>query len=418
MTSPVPSNTQADLLPVSSAKNGFTPQQWTGLIGRYSYDEAMTARDLALFTMLNNGATLFTTRVSRVGDVQMLAEAPNPAIGQVRYSGVHGDLSLDEFLAHPHTRAQAMIVVHEGRIIFETYPGMRPYDNRAWMSCAKSIVGFIIWDLIRDGKVEAEAPVETYLTDWATTEWRGTRVIDIADMCSGMDVIETPENRLNPHHVANRYNQAAVGAPNADGVVEVQQEVMRMAKRLRSPGEAFEYASVNTSTLGMIAQAVENKVWADIVFDRIWKDMTAEGDLEYSLTPQGFAQMQGMAIGRLRDLARWGMLHTPSWGRAARRRIVPEAYVREVQTGGRPEIYLGGEIGNRMSGLFAGDRPVANHFQWDAVFADGNIYKGGVFGQGLYVAPDRDLVIAWHSTALTTELTHYARLIAKEFGSG
>jgi CubicO group peptidase (beta-lactamase class C family) len=187
-----------------------------------------------------------------------------------------------------------MIVVHEGRIIFETYPGMRPYDNRAWMSCAKSIVGFIIWDLIRDGKVEAEAPVETYLTDWATTEWRGTRVIDIADMCSGMDVIETPENRLNPHHVANRYNQAAVGAPNADGVVEVQQEVMRMAKRLRSPGEAFEYASVNTSTLGMIAQAVENKVWADIVFDRIWKDMTAEGDLEYSLTPQGFAQMQGM----------------------------------------------------------------------------------------------------------------------------
>ena len=77
-----------------------------------------------------------------------------------------------------------------------------------------------------------------------------------------------------------------------------------------------------------------------------------------------------------------------------------------------------GELGSRMSKQFAGDVPKTNHYQWDAVFADGDIYKSGTFGQGLYVSPARDLVIVWFSTTLQTELTHYARLIAKSFRSG
>jgi CubicO group peptidase (beta-lactamase class C family) len=37
--------------------------------------------------------------------------------------------------------------------------------------------------------------------------------------------------------------------------------------------------------------------------------------------------------------------------------------------------------------------------QWDVVFADGDFFKSGLMGQGLYVSPDRDLVIAFFSTA-------------------
>jgi hypothetical protein len=37
--------------------------------------------------------------------------------------------------------------------------------------------------------------------------------------------------------------------------------------------------------------------------------------------------------------------------------------------------------------------------QWDAVWADGDFYKGGFRGQGLYVSPSRDLVIAFFSSA-------------------
>ena len=42
------------------------------------------------------------------------------------------------------------------------------------------------------------------------------------------------------------------------------------------------------------------------------------------------------------------------------------------------------------------------------------MYKAGVFGQGLYVSPAQDLVIAYFSTAPKGDLPQYARLIATD----
>jgi CubicO group peptidase (beta-lactamase class C family) len=374
--------------------------------------------DVALFTLLNNGLVLTTTQISRVGNVVPLEKAPDSKIGLIRYQGKLGDLSLAKYLVHPQSRAQGMLVVHQGRILLEEYPGMREHDNKAWMSNAKTVVGFITSALMQEGKIDPQKPIETYLPEFGATAWRGTKVMDILDMASGMDVVETPESRKDPKAPANRYNLAAGGSPNSEGVIENQVDVIKSAGRLTPPGQAFDYASINTTVLGLLAERVENKLWADIVQQRIWSKMTVEGDLLYATTPQGLAQVQGMAISRLRDMARWGMLYTPSWSKAARERIVPEAFVRELQTGGRPDLFLKGEMGNRMSKQFAGDVPKANHYQWDAVFADGDIYKSGTFGQGLYVSPAKDLVIVWFSTTLQTDLTHYARLIAKSFPAG
>jgi hypothetical protein len=47
----------------------------------------------------------------------------------------------------------------------------------------------------------------------------------------------------------------------------------------------------------------------------------------------------------------------------------------------------------------------------DGVWDDGDFYKGGVFGQGLYVSPGRELVV-WYATAMFSNLTQYARQIA------
>jgi hypothetical protein len=51
---------------------------------------------------------------------------------------------------------------------------------------------------------------------------------------------------------------------------------------------------------------------------------------------------------RLRDLARYGMLYTPSWSKAARERIISDGYLRRIQTGGRKGMFLKGELSNRL----------------------------------------------------------------------
>lgn len=44
--------------------------------------------------------------------------------------------------------------------------------------------------------------------------------------------------------------------------------------------------------------------------------------------------------------------------------------------------------------------------------------KGGAFGQGLYVSPAKDLVVAYFSTVPDTALHQYARQIATDLGPG
>jgi hypothetical protein len=40
-------------------------------------------------------------------------------------------------------------------------------------------------------------------------------------------------------------------------------------------------------------------------------------------------------------------------------------------------------------------------YQWGAVYDDGDFYKGEHGGQGLYISPTKDLVIAFYGTANT-----------------
>jgi len=290
---------------------------------------------------------------------------------------------------------------------------MRPSDFHVWMSVAKTTASLVVRLLAEEGKVDVEKPIDSYMPALRNTEWAGTRVIDVLDMASGMDIIENQAGRENPRSVISRYNLASSGEKNADGEKESLFELIRSAKRSGPAGKAFDYSSVNTTLLALLAETVENKRWSDIYQERVWSKMTVEGDMQVAIAPDSTPLPHGLVASRLRDMARYGMLYTPSWNKAARERIVSQAYVREIQTGGRKEIFLKGELGNRLTtASFPASPPSANHWQWDAVWPDGDFYKGGVYGQGLYVSPDKDLVIVWFSTAMSNDLTQYARQIA------
>jgi len=399
--------------PVAIARTGFTPSQAREFRERYSYEEVISAGDVSLFHFLNLGIWLPTAMVSRQGKVVDLATAIDPKVGQTRVTNAAGGVNLSDYLRSAASRAQGMVVVRRGRIVFEDYPGMRPSDFHVWMSVAKTTTSLVVRLLAEEGKVDVEKPIDSYMPALRNTEWAGTRVIDVLDMASGMDIIENQAGRENPRSVITRYNLAASGEKNADGEKENLFELIRSAKRSGPAGKAFEYSSINTTLLALLAETVENKRWNDIYQERVWSKMTVEGDLQVSIAPDSTPLPHGLVASRLRDLARYGMLYTPSWNKAARERIVSQAYVRQIQEGGRKEIFLRGEIGNHLTtAFFPASPPSANHWQWDAVWPDGDFYKGGVWGQGLYVSPARDLVIAWFSTAMSNDLTQYARQIA------
>jgi CubicO group peptidase (beta-lactamase class C family) len=385
--------------PVSAAQRGFTPEQVAGFHAAREWQDILKSGDVPLYMFLHLSEFYPSTVVHRNGPMVALEQSPDMKIGAVRIPSPEGT-SLDEYLTNPGSRAQGMIVIHKGKIIFERYPGMREDDTHITMSVAKTMPALVIGVLEEEGRIDVEHTIGSYVPALNDTAWNEIKVIDVLNMASGLDVEETEQNRDDARSTFGRFLRAVLNVPGPDGKVEKHTDVIRSPKKLREPGHIYEYSSINTQVLVLLAQAVEHRSWAEIFQNRVWSNMNAEGDVQVCVTPDGIAMPYGLAAMRLRDLARFGMLYTPNWARAARRPVVTADMIEKIRKGASAQRNVA----------------VGSSRHWDCVFNDGDFYKGGLHGQGLYVSPGKDLVIAWFSTAQSSELLTYGLAIAKLHG--
>lgn len=63
------------------------------------------------------------------------------------------------------------------------------------MSAAKPTASLVIDMLISQGKIDEDAPVTNYITDFKGTDWDGIPTRDIMDMATGMDLEGTSPKR-------------------------------------------------------------------------------------------------------------------------------------------------------------------------------------------------------------------------------
>jgi CubicO group peptidase (beta-lactamase class C family) len=163
-------------------------------------------------------------------------------------------------------------------------------------------------------------------------------------------------------------------------------------KKLRKPGESWAYTSVNTAMLAWLLESVTGKSVADVLSDEIWAPMGAESDAQIVTNRKGIAIAHGGMVTNLHDLARFGLLFTPSWNKTAQRRVISDKFIRKILENGRPDLVKEWIFGPRPEWL--------DHvaYQWDAVTKQGKFFKGGFGGQLLYIAPKKDVVIAYCGT--------------------
>ncbi|MEQ8423474.1 MAG: hypothetical protein RIA63_02115, partial [Cyclobacteriaceae bacterium] len=53
-------------------------------------------------------------------------------------------------------------------------------------------------------------------------------------------------------------------------------------------------------------------------------------------------------------------------------------------------------------------------YQWSGVYDDGDFYKAAHGGQGLYISPEKDLVIAFYGTANTDRQGSQLHVISRQ----
>jgi CubicO group peptidase (beta-lactamase class C family) len=146
----------------------------------------------------------------------------------------------------------------------------------------------------------------------------------------------------------------------------------------------------------------------------VWSKIGAEAPIQLHMSPDGIVAAHGLVSSNLRDLARFGMLYTPSWDKVAMERIVNPGMIARIREGVRTKkFFLGAYNGPVFAKIFNDNTMLSNSRQWDLIWPDGDFWKGGMMSQGLYVSPDKDLVIAYFSlNAPDRSIDRYLRPIA------
>jgi len=346
---------------------------------------------LAHFAYLRTSLIFPVATIPRYGEVSVLQETPDSRVAEYRVSLSDGqELSFDELITTV-APVDGLVILHRGRIVYESYPHMFPFDKHLIFSTSKAFIGTLVGILEAKGLVRVDSPIEEYIPELAGSDWAGTVVRDILDMCSGI----AAQDGDIVHPASEHYRlEASLGwLPLVDELPDAVKEgrtydYLRTLGRATPPGVVHSYSSANTTVLAWLIEKVTGLALFDALFQFIWSKISAESDAQIVVNKTGVGVAHAGLITHLRDLARLGLLFTPGWRTVAAHKVIPDELIQRIQHG-RPGL----EEMAMLPAMLRQDRVGA--YQWDRVLDNGAFFKSGYAGQMLYVSPGSDLVAAF-----------------------
>lgn len=332
--------------------------------------------------------------------IMPVAEVPRPAVARplptaaeplgvsgIRYEFDGRPSSLDEM--HRRTHTTAFLVAHRGEIVHESYPGRfaSPSARFQLFSLTKSVTSMLIGIALERGEIGGLTdPVTGYLPQLIGSGYDGVTLADLLNMSSGVGAVE---DWTVPDAPIRRFETAV----STGGSVL---EVIRSTPRLRQPGTAFNYSTLDTHVIGWLLEAATGRSLAEYATEQLWHPMGAESDAFYFLTrgrPRT-ALGGGSLNATVRDLARVGILMAAG-GRVGERQLVPEEWVARSRGSDLPHL----QVGELVTG--GGSPQYGYSNQWWTLGGERRAFTGlGVHGQFLFVDPDSETVIvktsAWN----------------------
>lgn len=301
--------------------------------------------------------------------------------GSARLGIDPGDFDLSEFLLH--TNAVGFAVVHDGRLVHESYFRGNDESTR-WMtfSASKVIIAMLLAIARDEGLVqEFDQPLTDYWPELDETAWSGTRIIDCLRMESGMAWDEEDLELFRDCPYMRLFQRVAFGA--------IEDHLLVM-ERVHAPGTVLSYSSLDTEMLGSILIRATGMTVARFLRERIWGPSGMEHDAYWVADTTGREMALSGLCASLRDYARLGWILT-NGGRIGDRQIVPRSYTDEL-----------GDPSDRMFSMPGSDAQVLVPWLQAFVSADpadgvGDFMATGAYGQIIYAYPAMKTAVAMQS---------------------
>ena len=238
-------------------------------------------------------------------------------------------------------------------------------------SVAKSFTSTLVGAAIRDGHIKSiDDKVSDYIPDLKGSEYDNVSVEQLLTMTSGVQWNEDYEDKNSD--VARFVSHEA--EPGVDATVSY----MRKLPREAPAGEKWVYKTGETNLIGVLVSSATGKKLSDYLSEKVWAPFGMEQDASW-LTGSTGHEISGCCIqASTRDFARFG-LFVMGGAIIDGKSIVPDGWFEKATRD---------QVG---SSDFKG-----YGYQW-WTNADGTFAAQGIFGQGIFIDPKRNLVIASNS---------------------
>lgn len=288
------------------------------------------------------------------------------------------------------TYADGIAVLHRGKLIYERYFGaLKPHKPHIAMSVTKSFTGTLAGILVAEGRIDPQAPVTDYVPELKTSAFGDARVHEAMDMTTGLEYTEVYTDKNSGVFGLRRANGMAPIEPGYEGATNIF-DFLCTQKKQGEHGKAFAYKTVNSDVLAWIIRRASGMTLSDLLSERIWIPMGAEEDAHYHVDRIGTESGGGGLSTSLRDLARFGET-IRNHGRFNGRQIVPSSVVEDIARGGDPAKF-------RPAGYTTLPGASYRNQWWITHNAHGAYMARGVHGQGIYIDPKAEMVIARYAS--------------------
>ena len=278
---------------------------------------------------------------------------------------------IDEYLRQQNTAG--LVILQNGRVRFERYGlGFDAAGRWTSFSVAKSFTSTLVGAAIQDGHIKSlEDKVSAYLPGLRGSAYDDVTVRQLLTMSSG---VRWNEDYEDPEADVAQFNNATPEA-GMDATVSY----LRKLPRAHPPGELWNYNTGETNLIGVLVSAATGKPLAQYLQEKIWHPAGMESQATWLLGRTG-NEIAGCCLqASTRDFARFGLFVLAN-GAAGGQQVVPPDWFAQA-TRKQKDI---------------GDPGRGYGFQW-WTYDDGSVAAQGIFGQGIYIDPQRRLVIASNS---------------------
>src|ERR687897_524689 len=268
----------------------------------------------------------------------------------------------------------AFLVLHNDEVLYERYfDGYDETSLQTSFSMAKSFASALVGIAIDEGQIKSvNEPITNYIPELLENDARfeSITVRHLLTMSSGIKYEEGGDLPWSDE------------ADDTKTYYSTDLRELALNCRIEGePGEYFEYNNYNPLLVGMILERATGMPVARYMQEKLWKPMGMEADGSWSLdsTQSGFEKMESGVNAQARDFGRFGMLFAKE-GNWESEQLISEGWVEE----------------STRADTSKDPSQDYQYFWWVNTPEGGEAYHfsgRGKYGQYIYVAPEKDLVI-------------------------